>query len=55
MSTMNLFIPDTDHAEDVVVQCVAKHDALLHEDIAAVHVIKVSSNNEVSSGLNNVK
>ena len=45
MSTMNLFIPDTEHAEDVVVECVAKHDTLLHEDIAAVHVIKVSSMN----------
>lgn len=43
MSTMNLFIPDTEHAEDVVVECVAKHDTLLHEDIAAVHVIKVSN------------
>ena len=43
MSTMNLFIPDTEHAEDVVVECVAKHDTLLHEDIAAVHIIKVSS------------
>ena len=46
-SSMSLYIPDTEVAEDVVVECVAKHDTLLHEDIAAVHVIKVSSNKSV--------
>ena len=44
-SSMSLYIPDTEVAEDVVVECAAKHDTLLHEDIAAVHVIKVSSMN----------
>ena len=44
-SSMSLYIPDTEVAEDVVVECVAKHDTLLHEDIATVHVIKVSSMN----------
>ena len=47
MSMMTLYIPHMEAVEDVVVECVAKHDTLLHEDIAAVHVIKVSSNKSV--------
>ena len=41
MSTMNLFIPDTEHTEDVVVECVANHETNRDTNIVAAHIIKV--------------
>ena len=41
MTTMSLYVPDESAGEDIVVQCVARHETLEDDNIAAVHIIRV--------------